>query len=90
MFDKLSGEYRRLLEKLNRTHYGTEQGQDGSFVRRLLGYEPLVCWVVGAFLEGINDFHTFPGTLADSQLSFTGLARRKEEADVQKVAYPGI
>ena len=53
---KLPGEYRRPLEKPDRRHHGTQQGQEGPLVRRLNSYGPLIGLVVGAFQECIFQY----------------------------------
>jgi hypothetical protein len=55
--DRLQGEYRRPLEKLDRAYHGTQPGQVGPLVRRLDSYGPLLGLVVGAFQEGSHDLH---------------------------------
>ena len=81
---RLSGEYRRPLEKLDSKYHGTQPGQAGPLVRRLESYGPLLGLVVGSFQEGSKDLHFLLGTMADSQLRARGLLRGREGTDHER------
>ena len=76
--ERLQGEYRRPLEKLDRAHHGTQPGKVGPLVRRLDSYWPLLGLVIGAFQEGSQDLHALLQNMADSKLKAKGLARGRE------------
>ena len=82
--DRLQGEYKRPLEKLDRRHHGTQVGQTGPLVRRLDSYGPLLGLVMGAFQEGSQDLHALLADLADSQLKAKGLARGREGSEQER------
>ena len=81
---RLTGEYRRPLENLDRRHHGVSDGQTGPLVRRLESFGPLIGLVVGAFQEGSKDLHSLLGTMADSQLRARGLARGRQGTDQER------
>ena len=62
----LPGEYSRPLARLDQMYHGTAVGQVGPLERRLQGFGPLQCLVMGTFQEGSKDLHALLEALADS------------------------
>ena len=80
----LPGEYSKPLARLDHLYHGTAVGQVGPLERRLQGFGPLQCLVMGTFQEGSKDLHSLLEALADSKLRAKGLARGREGTERER------
>ena len=75
---ELPSSYRRPLERLDRIYHGTQPGETGRLVAKLLSFGPLQCYVAGHWGEGSKDLHSFEQSCAEAKVAHmvrsTGLA----------------
>ena len=78
---ELPGTYRRPLERLDRLHHGTQPGETGPLVQRLLSYGRLQGYVAGNWGEGSQDLHTFIQTCAEARVAHLTRASGRQETE---------
>ena len=78
---ELPGSYRRPLERLDRLHHGTLDGEVGPLVRRLQSFGELQTFVVGNWGEGSEDLHALVQTCAEARVAHICRSTGRQESE---------